>query len=379
MNELANLISIVLYNYETLCLLVTLLFSFSSPWFCESIIRDKYMPDVFEVISNISPFKFMYRMIIISIFGFDRCSQNQMSINLYLNDLMDDEDKFWESSIYIWIQIFTLKALSLIALIMKNNPFLWTYLYNYFQSKTNRNQTNEIQLQTFSKTIENCFVNGVDCEERQESVSTSICIETKEGIAEEMSEENTEKRLLSIAWIDITLKVNRVFSSEEKLILRSIRGFVEFGSLTALMGPSGAGKTSLLKILNGMNRHLLSKDSKIYLSSSHKIRTCFIAQDQREHIISGLTVQQTLTYASKLKNTGIPKVNHNMNANDLMSELAINDIKDINIEKCSSGQQKRVVMAMELMSEKKPNLICVDEPTSMVDSYSALLVSFTEI
>ncbi|CAG2112213.1 unnamed protein product [Medioppia subpectinata] len=42
--------------------------------------------------------------------------------------------------------------------------------------------------------------------------------------------------------------------------------------------------------------------------------------------------------------------------------------------KCSSGQQKRIVMAMELTPDIKPNLICVDEPTSGVDSYSALLM-----
>ena len=140
------------------------------------------------------------------------------------------------------------------------------------------------------------------------------------------------------------------------------------------MGPSGAGKTSLLKSLNGMHRNLFTNDSKIYLSNSKKIRTSFIAQDQREHIINGLTVNQALTYASKLKNTG-KSMDHDMNVNELLTELAINDIKDKNIEKCSSGQQKRVVMAMELTSKVKPNLICVDEPTSGVDSYSALLVS----
>ena len=113
------------------------------------------------------------------------------------------------------------------------------------------------------------------------------------------SQEIQTKRKLSIAWIDITLKVNKTFYSEEKLILRGIKGFIEFGTLTALMGPSGAGKTSLLRCLNGMHRNLMTKESKIYLSNSTKIRTCFIAQDQREHIISGLTAEQSITYCFK--------------------------------------------------------------------------------
>ncbi|CAG2118656.1 unnamed protein product, partial [Medioppia subpectinata] len=57
-----------------------------------------------------------------------------------------------------------------------------------------------------------------------------------------------------------------------------------------------------------------------------------------------------------------------------MSELCLNDISAINVENCSSGQQKRIVIAMEMTAEIKPNLICVDEPTSGVDSYSAILM-----
>ena len=64
----------------------------------------------------------------------------------------------------------------------------------------------------------------------------------------------------------------------------------------------------------------MTKDSKIYLSNSHKMRICFIAQDQREHIINGLTVKQALTYASKLKNTG-KGMDHDMNVNELLTEF----------------------------------------------------------
>ena len=110
------------------------------------------------------------------------------------------------------------------------------------------------------------------------------------------------------------------------------------------------------------------------MSKTQKIRTCFIAQDQREHIINGLTVRKALIYASKLKNIGLT-VDHELNVNQLMEELDIKDIKNNSLENCSSGQQKRIVMAMELTAEVKPNLICVDEPTSSVDSNSALIVS----
>ncbi|CAG2112212.1 unnamed protein product [Medioppia subpectinata] len=218
-----------------------------------------------------------------------------------------------------------------------------------------------------------------------EVVSEAGCHENINDIDDDMSDVSIDSQYhslsgneyngyLSIAWIDLTLKVDKTLYSSEKLILRGVNGLFEFNSLNALMGPSGAGKTSLLRSLNGMYRHLMTKESKIYLSAFHTIRTCFIAQDQREHLITGLTVKQSLIYASKLKNSLKSRLNHEINVFQLMQELAITDIMGVNVEKCSSGQQKRIVMAMELTPDIKPNLICVDEPTSGVDSYSALLM-----
>jgi ABC-2 type transport system ATP-binding protein len=54
----------------------------------------------------------------------------------------------------------------------------------------------------------------------------------------------------------------------------------------------------------------------------------------------------------------------------------ISDIIDNKIEKCSGGEQKRIVIASELTSFIKPNLLCIDEPTSGLDSNAAEVVSF---
>jgi ABC-type multidrug transport system ATPase subunit len=54
-----------------------------------------------------------------------------------------------------------------------------------------------------------------------------------------------------------------------------------------------------------------------------------------------------------------------------MKDLLISDIEDTNVENCSSGEQKRLVLAIELTSSFKPNLIFIDEPTSGLDSNAA--------
>jgi ABC-type multidrug transport system ATPase subunit len=111
-----------------------------------------------------------------------------------------------------------------------------------------------------------------------------------------------------------------------------------------------------------------------YLSRFEKIRTCFVCQDVREHLLKGLTAKQALIYASKLKNSYIEKMDHENNIKNLMIDLLISGIVDTNVENCSGGEQKRLVLAMELTSHKKPNLICIDEPTSGLDTNAAEVV-----
>ena len=152
-----------------------------------------------------------------------------------------------------------------------------------------------------------------------------------------------------------------------------MNGFFEFGTLNALMGPSGAGKTSLLKSINGLYNEYMSKETNIFVNMRDKIKTCYIVQNEREHLLRGLTAKQAMIYASKVKNCD-KHFDHNLNVNVLMSELLISNTIDTNVDNCSGGEQKRLVIAMELTSHIKPNLICIDEPTSGLDSNAAQVV-----
>ncbi|XP_054152568.1 uncharacterized protein LOC128951345 [Oppia nitens] len=183
--------------------------------------------------------------------------------------------------------------------------------------------------------------------------------------------------ILTIAWMNITLnfKLNQFMrESKDIKILDDISGSFVSQSLNALMGPSGSGKTTLLKCLNAKYGYQLSADSMIYTRfSTYSSKTCFIAQNISEHLLKGLTVKQTLLYASKLKNSQIfGQLDHNKIVDDLMSELLISDIVDNCVDTCSSGERKRIVIASELTSRIKPNLLLIDEPTSGLDSNAAI-------
>src|ERR1700712_3106515 len=115
----------------------------------------------------------------------------------------------------------------------------------------------------------------------------------------------------AIAWTDLTFKIKSVFNRKETVILNKLNGFVEFGSFTAVLGPSGAGLTSLLMCLNSIN-------------TSKKIRSTFVGHNEKEFLILGLTAKQNLIYASKLKNSNCGQdVDHEKNVNQIMSNVII--------------------------------------------------------
>ena len=179
----------------------------------------------------------------------------------------------------------------------------------------------------------------------------------------------------AIAWTDLTMTVQSLMSRKQKVILNRLNGYAQFGSLTAVMGPSGAGLTSLLKCLNGMNDSYLSGDTIIRLTTTEKIKSAFIGHNEKEFLIMALTAKQNMIYASKLKNSDIGQdFDHESHCKQILTDLLIDDTMDTKAENCSGGEQKRLAIALELTELQKPNVIFCDEPTTGLDSNVAEVV-----
>ena len=91
--------------------------------------------------------------------------------------------------------------------------------------------------------------------------------------------------------------------------------------------------------------------------------------------MTGLTVRQALTYASKLKNSCESGVDHKNIVSEVMSDLLITDCADTLIEDLSGGEIKRLSVGLELTALNKPNILFMDEPTTGLDSNAAEVVS----
>ena len=129
-----------------------------------------------------------------------------------------------------------------------------------------------------------------------------------------------------------------------------------------------------MKCLNGMNNRCLSKATKIMLNKNIKIRSSFVGHNEKEFLIMGLTANQNMIYASKLKNSREDNVDHENNVMQIMSQLMIEDTVNTKAGSCSGGQQKRLAIAVELTAIHKPNVIFCDEPTTGLDSNVAEVV-----
>ncbi|XP_054164422.1 uncharacterized protein LOC128962104 [Oppia nitens] len=194
-----------------------------------------------------------------------------------------------------------------------------------------------------------------------------------------MDDDNQFRQLLvqtHIYWLTVLMIVCKSLK-----ILDNITGSFTKQSLNAIMGPSGSGKTTLLRCLNNSGHQINGQsiaDNVVYYSRNIS-QTCFISQNIGDHLLSGLTIKQTLLYASKLKNSGQQQqpIDHQSIVANLIGQLLIgNDIADgqTSVDQCSGGELKRLVIASELTGHRKPELMFIDEPTSGLDSCSALAV-----
>nr|XP_009799080.1 PREDICTED: ABC transporter G family member 22-like isoform X1 [Nicotiana sylvestris]XP_009799081.1 PREDICTED: ABC transporter G family member 22-like isoform X1 [Nicotiana sylvestris]XP_016440365.1 PREDICTED: ABC transporter G family member 22-like isoform X1 [Nicotiana tabacum]XP_016440366.1 PREDICTED: ABC transporter G family member 22-like isoform X1 [Nicotiana tabacum] len=167
-------------------------------------------------------------------------------------------------------------------------------------------------------------------------------------------------------------------SDAEKCILQGVSGSACPGEVLALMGPSGGGKTTLLKLLSGKVKNdsgMITYNDQPY-NKSLKQRIGFVMQD--DVVFPHLTVKETLIYAALLR---LP----NTLSKEQKKERAINVINELGLERCqdtiiggtfvrgiSGGERKRVCIGNEILLN--PSLLFLDEPTSGLDSTTALRI-----
>jgi ABC-type multidrug transport system ATPase subunit/pSer/pThr/pTyr-binding forkhead associated (FHA) protein len=153
------------------------------------------------------------------------------------------------------------------------------------------------------------------------------------------------------------------------------------GELVGLMGPSGAGKTTLMLAMNGYMRPsqgCVTYNGRDLFRAYDEFRLYLGYVPQEDIMHAELTVWEALYYSARLRlppDTRRTEIDERIGG--LLADLGLEGARDVRIGSArkkgiSGGQRKRVNLAMELLTD--PSILFLDEPTSGLSSEDALTV-----
>ncbi|MFF7062611.1 ATP-binding cassette domain-containing protein [Pseudomonas sp. NPDC008258] len=151
-------------------------------------------------------------------------------------------------------------------------------------------------------------------------------------------------------------------------VLNGVSLTLEKGQSKVIMGPSGTGKSTLLRCINHLNppdsgRVILGGEMLTEKNlDSIRQRLAFVFQDF--NLFSHLTVLQNVAIGPH-KVLGRPRREAEELAMDMLAKVGMNARADYYPAQLSGGQQQRVSIARALAME--PQVILFDEPTSALD------------
>lgn len=170
----------------------------------------------------------------------------------------------------------------------------------------------------------------------------------------------------------ISIQVKDLQKSYKKLdVLKGVNFTVEKGSIFALLGSNGAGKTTVVKILTT----LLKQDGGTAIvngfdvtSKPDQVKQSLSLTGQFAAVDEILTGRENLVMIARLRQLKNPR----QVADDLLKRFGLTEAADRRASTYSGGMRRRLDLAMSLVG--KPPLIFLDEPTTGLDPEARLEV-----
>ncbi|MFF3024230.1 amino acid ABC transporter ATP-binding protein [Gottfriedia sp. NPDC057948] len=166
------------------------------------------------------------------------------------------------------------------------------------------------------------------------------------------------------------LKVNNLTKQFNKqTVLNEVSFEVNKGEIVTLLGQSGAGKTTILRCINGLESFdggSIEIDGQMIKSKKDllKVRKSVGLVFQNYNLFPHKTVIENIIEAPTLV-LGMNKEEASKRAMDLLKQVGLSDKANSLPNELSGGQQQRVAIARACALQ--PKILCFDEPTSALD------------
>lgn len=164
---------------------------------------------------------------------------------------------------------------------------------------------------------------------------------------------------------------------KRKKILHSVSASMPAGTLTAIIGGSGSGKTTMLNTMaERMTSARLSFGGRTTFNGMggvNSVRSAYVMQ--QDVLLPTLTVRETLRYSADLR---LPppttEEERRKVVEEVILELGLKECADTRIgnhqhKGCSGGEKRRTSIGVQLLSN--PSVLFLDEPTTGLDATSA--------
>lgn len=159
------------------------------------------------------------------------------------------------------------------------------------------------------------------------------------------------------------------YANSEKIVLKKVNADFEKGKLYAIMGRSGAGKSTMLSVLAGLDvtssGKVLYKDTDIRNIDRDKYRAKDIGVIfQAYNLLQNASAAQNITLSMSISDMKIR--NKKEKAYEILKQVGIDkESANRKILKLSGGEQQRVGIARAI--SHNPDIIIADEPTGNLD------------
>jgi phospholipid/cholesterol/gamma-HCH transport system ATP-binding protein len=176
------------------------------------------------------------------------------------------------------------------------------------------------------------------------------------------------------------VKFDRVsFAYDENVVLQDVSFVVPRGSMTILLGPSGSGKSVVLKLTLGLlrpdgGRILVNGDriDNMLERDLTRVRGDIGMLFQESALFDSLSVAENVGYRL-YEETDMPDDQVRHRIEEVLGFIGLQEYIDRMPSELSGGQRRRVAIARAMAS--KPSLLLLDDPTTGLDPITATTVN----